>query len=449
MPVSVPSADEFNALAARVTALEHGTPPTPPINQASKDGTKATDPSTVLTDDQLDQWRLTAGQTIEWLPHGTTNWLPAGTSAQVTAIEKWKATCYQTSPNPSSFGQPGWWAATKVPGNTIAWNDAPGDPSVATPLPPSGGGWTVSNGLLYRGGKQIVPYGPAVLDGMMGQVSPALVKQRFPTATLVNLAVGADGNGALSAKPDAQIFGWVDAARAQSLMVVLSDYVPGQPQARGGNDLTNVCNWYNRMARHYAGVDDVIWTTSNEVSGNLSPSHQAIYQAIRSGGSNSVIFMESQDGNATTTNGLDASAYANMTCVGWNIHIYPWEFDRSHGDQGYYDQQCRNFIRTFQNFAHSHDGVMPVAMLEGGNSTAGSGSAPDDAIVNGQYAVVAAMLNVSTGKPGEFCACAPWLWSWYGQVSPGSGDADTLVSQSVGNLTKYGQQCSAFHPPTF
>jgi len=429
-------------------------PPSPPPQPGapSKDGTKVSNTTDVIVTDDGTQWRMQPGATaaqgnvIQFAPKGTTTWAPAGNTALVTLIEKWKATCAQTSPNASSYGAPGWWSGVMADATTFGgWSEIPGDPSAPAPKPPQppAGAWSVSGGKILRSGAPVTIFGPAILDKMMGNYPPLRLKNWFPTMNAINLAAGADGNGYATAQPMSSLFGYIDAALAQKLMVLISDYAPGQPAVRSGADLDASCNWIGAIARNYANAPDVIFTTENEASGNLTPSHRRIYQAIRGAGNGSLIFMESQDGNATTTAGLDAGGYADMTNVGWNVHFYPWEYNRASGNQADYDNTSRSFVSRFQNFARSADGIMPVLMGEGGNSTAGSGTSPDDPIIAGRYAVTQSILNTA-GKPGGTCGAFPWLMSWFGQVSPGSGDADTM--EINGNLTAYGRQVAVGIP---
>jgi Ca-dependent carbohydrate-binding module xylan-binding/Cellulase (glycosyl hydrolase family 5) len=296
--------------------------------------------------------------------------------------------------------------------------------------------------IIGPNGQPFVAKGIAVLDSEMSTTSPASIISMFPGINSINLAVGADGNGYATAQSNAAITAWVNDATSKGLVVTLSDYVPGQPQARSGADLTASLNWYSSLAKTFANNPNVWWTTENEVSGNLGPSEQAIYNAIRGAGNNGLIFMEAQDGNAMTTNGLDPSIYANMTGVGFNIHAYPWEFNTGSTNQADYNNTLKNYVSLFQNFAHSADGVMPVLMGEGGNSTSGSGGAVDDPIVAGNFAVTKAITDTA-GVAGGTAGYLMWLHDWHGQVGPSGGDADTLVNINNNTLTDFGAQVAA------
>ena len=250
------------------------------------------------------------------------------------------------------------------------------------------------------------------------------------------LALGADGGGYTSAPSNAAIVSYVQQANAAGFWVGLSDYVPGQPQVRSGNDLTNSLAWYAALAKACLGLK-VYWTTENEVGGTLDAMFQGVYSAVRGAGDTSLIFLEVQDGNPGSTSGMSAGTFASMSGVGMNVHFYPWAFTGSSGNtQAGYDNTAMGYVNTLKSFAHSKDGVMPVIMGEGGNATSGNGGPIDDATINGKFATVQATIDC-LGKPGGLSGAMFWLHDWEG----GGGDADTLVVG--GALTQYGQQVAA------
>jgi Cellulase (glycosyl hydrolase family 5) len=311
---------------------------------------------------------------------------------------------------------------------------APEQQVVVSPL--QCGLFGITDGQIFGpSGQPFVSQGISLLDSEMGEVSPEQIISQFPNINTVNLAVGADGDGYATAQPNSAIVNWVNDATSHGLVVILSDYVPGQPEARSGADLQASLNWYASLAKTFANNPYVMWTTENEVGGNLSQEEQGIYNAIRGAGNNSIIFMEAQDGNATSTSGLDPSIYASMTGVAWNIHAYPWEFNTGSGSQASYDSTLESYVAMFQNFAHSADGVMPVLVGEGGNAT--DGNNVDDAVVNGKFATTQAIIDTA-GVAGGTTGYEMWLHDWHGT----GGDADELVG-SNGALTAYGQQVAA------
>src|SRR5215472_2318418 len=348
-------------------------PPNP--GGPSADGTKATQAGVVLVDDSGARWQIAADRTVQWCPQGAAGFTAAGHTSNVTGIEKWRTTCAQWVDGYPAAGQTGWWQSS-VTGSTVTWAQIPGDPSTG-PTPPAGA-WGMAGGQLFLGGKLWIPYGVALLDAMIGQVSPATLKQQFPSSTAVNLAIGADNNGCLSAQPIANIINWIDAAYAAGMVTMVSDYRPGQPAVRSGQDLANALNWLSQLVTHYKGTQKIILTTENEVIGKLAGEHQATYNMVRSIDALVPIFFEAQAGNATSTGGLDPAIYTTMHGAGFNVHIYPWEFNTGSQNQADYDNTSRGYVQKWQSFAQSADGAMPVLMGEGGNSTSGSGVPPDD-----------------------------------------------------------------------
>jgi hypothetical protein len=264
--------------------------------------------------------------------------------------------------------------------------------------------------------------------------SPESIRALYPTATSLMLALGADGGGYTSAPSNADIVAYVKAANAAGFFVGLSDYVPGQPPARSGSDLTNSCNWYAALAEACAGLF-VFWTTENEVTGEIDAMLSAVYAAIRGAGDNNLILMEVAGGNPGQTGGMSPSTFAPMHTVAFNVHFYPWAFTSGGSSQAGFDAIALGYVNTLSTFATSADGVMPVVMGEGGNATEGNGGPIDDPVIGGNFATVQATLNILGKTPGLSGALF-WLHDWEG----GGGDADTLVVVGGGALTQYGQQ---------
>lgn len=306
----------------------------------------------------------------------------------------------------------------------------------------------VSGGkLLNSKGQQFVVKGIAVLDSLMSTEPVSGIISLFPNINAISLACGADGpsdgtGGFHTAQSNASIISYVNAATAIGLVVFISDYQAGQPGIRTGADLTASCTWYSTLATAFVNNSRVWWTTENEVDGDLATAHQAIYAAIRGTGNTAPIFMESWNGIATSTVGLSAPPYSAMTNVGWNIHFYPWEFNGlGFTTQPQFDNQAKTYVASFEAIGNSLDGVMPVLMGEGGNSTVGSSVVPDDVIVAGKYACVQAIINTA-GVTGGTCGWLMWLHDWHGEIPPSGTDSDTLVNTHTTprTLTPYGQQ---------
>jgi hypothetical protein len=303
----------------------------------------------------------------------------------------------------------------------------------AGPVPPGApsSGITVAGGQLMQGGNPIILKGLAVLDSTMGTTPPSGIRSLFgPGPNAIMLAIGADGGGYQTAQPNDAIVAYVNACNAAGFWVGLSDYVPGQPQGRSGQDLQNSLAWYAALAKACAGLQ-IYWTTENEVQGTLDANLQAIYGAIRGAGDNNLIMIE-----PSWPTSLQPATVAPMHGVCWNIHIYPWQFQSVPQNQPAFDAAVLAQVTPWLAFAHSADGVMPVVNGETGNATSGNGGPIDDPVIDGKFAMIQGTLNIMGKNPG-LAGNLYWLHDWHG----GGGDADTLVVN--GQLTQYGQQVAA------
>lgn len=427
-PVALQS--DLDALTARVAKLESEIGPTPPpVLKPSPTNTFLTHASAdAIVDDNLDQFFLVAPT--------------AGKEAyQIAVIAK--------DAQPPAIVDPPSNAVTTlgiqlVGGNRrVVQKNATGgcyyatSPGVWTafggPVPPGApsAGITVAGGQLVHAGAPIVLKGLAVLDSTMATTPPAGIRSLFgPGPNSIMLAIGADGNGYATARPNSEIVAYVQACNAAGFWVGLSDYVPGQPQGRSGQDLQNSLAWYVALSKAVAGMQ-VFWTTENEVQGPLDANLQAIYGALRGAGDSNLIMIQ-----PSWPTSITPATVAGMTGVCWNIHIYPWTFASLPPTQAAYDAGVLGQVEQWQNFGPSLDGVMPVVNGETGNATSGNGGPIDDPFVNGKFIMTQATLDQMGKNPG-LAGNLYWLHDWHG----GGGNADTLVVN--GALTQWGQQVAA------
>jgi hypothetical protein len=428
-PVALQS--DLVALAARVTKLESEVNP-PPVLKPSPTNTfiqQVGQPA--IVDDKLTSWTLVAavapatGLQIAVQPQGQAGVVDKPTQ-NVTQLGiqlvGGTRTIVQANTAGNYYENP-----TGVSG---AWTQFAGPvPPGVTPPPSSG--ISVSGGQLIHGGAPILLKGLAVLDSTMGSTPPSGIRSLFgPALNAIMLACGADGNGYATAQPIAAIVSYVQAANAAGFWVGLSDYVPGQPQARTGTDLANSLAWYETLSKACAGLE-IFWTTENEVQGNLDANLTAIYGALRSAGDQNLIMIE---GGATSQ--LSPATVANMHGVCWNVHIYPWEFTSLPPTQAAYDAAILGVVQQWEGFGKSADGVMPVVCGETGNATSGNGGPIDDPVVGGKFVMTEATLT-SIGQIPGLAGSLYWIHDWHG----GGGDADTLVVN--GALTQFGSQVAA------
>ena len=272
MPTNVPTVDEFNALTARVTALENANQPQP--GQPSKDGTKVTDVNSILTDDNRNQWKLvgpTANLTIQWMPAGTSTWLQAGVSSRVVLIEKYKTTCYQSNQDG------GWWAASYVMSPpSVTWNNAPGDPTSA---PPTGQFTVTANGFTDPTGATVHFRGlngsPQDLIDGFGQVF-----NQFPHMNIVRMNCDS-GQDQQATMDDA-----VNKYTGRKCVVVVEDH---------GQNKRNTA-WYQQYATKYAHNAYVFMGTPNEPGGDVTNDQIAVINTIRGAGFNNPVGIQCRGG---------------------------------------------------------------------------------------------------------------------------------------------------------
>jgi hypothetical protein len=425
-PVALQS--DLDALTARVTKLESEIGPTPPLKPSPTNTFIQKAGAPPIVDDKLTQWTL-----VTAIPPATGLQIAVQPQGQAGVVDKptqnvtqlgiqlvgGNRTIVQANAAGAFYENP-----TGVSG---AWSQFGG------PVPPGApsAGITVAGGQLVHAGAPIVLKGLAVLDATMGTTPPSGIRSLFgPGPNAIMLAIGADGGGYQTARPNSEIVAYVQACNAAGFWVGLSDYVPGQPQGRSGQDLQNSLAWYVALSKAVAGMQ-VFWTTENEVQGPLDANLQAIYGALRGAGDQNLIMIQ-----PSWPTSITPATVAGMEGVCWNIHIYPWTFASLPPTQAAYDAGVLGQVEQWQNFGHSLDGVMPVVNGETGNATSGNGGPIDDPFVDGKFIMTQATLDAMGKNPG-LAGNLYWLHDWHG----GGGNADTLVVN--GALTQWGQQVAA------
>ena len=289
-------AQQLSDLTARVTALEQGAvkPPIPPVITPSPDGAKATGPGQVLVDDALNQWQLvpypTFGNIVQWMPAGTVAWVAAGYSANVTVLEKWKTTAYQTNGT-------GWWSW-----DGATWQTAPGDPSAPVVPPVTTGTFTVTaTGFLDPSGKAWS------MRGLNASPQDALdgfghLFLQYPHLTAIRLNCNSGDTG-----EPTKIAQVVQQYGAKGCVVMIEDH--------GGN--TGNTAWYQQMANTYRANPYVFLECPNEPT-DASPQHGLI-TAMRAVGFKGPIGIQPKGG---WDFGTVPAAAAGQTNVFVTPHIY-------------------------------------------------------------------------------------------------------------------------------
>jgi len=307
------------------------TAPPQPAGGVSPDGTKATDPGVVLIDDQNDKWRLTATRTIEWQKHGTATWAAAGYSANVALLEKWKATCYQSN------NAGGWWSATKNADGSIAWADAPGDPSATTP--PVGGVFQISASGF------IGPDGAAWhMRGLNASPQDAVdgvhVFEQFPHMNILRLNCNSNNN------ETANIDATVQRYTARPCVVLVEDH---------GGQLRNF-GWYQSQVQKYGNNPYVFLGTPNEPGGSAQDQIDCI-NAIKQAGWKNPIGLQCRGGYDFSFAQTVINA-VGRTQLFMTPHIY-YSGSDPNGSQNYIDadiNNCKN-LGLWCDFTEFGDGM--------------------------------------------------------------------------------------------
>lgn len=326
----------------------------------------------------------------------------------------------------------------------------------------TGTGGAPTGAFSVSGGQLIGPNGsPFVLRGFAimpdaAVPSPATLATQFPGTNFINWASGQkSGAGYTSFLPASNWFSNVDAFLAAGFVTMISDYTPGAPSCRTGSDLQGAYDWYAAWATHYATNPNVMFTSQNEcfMNGNDFNYFRGLYAAIRNaekavtGSVAHMIWMEPGDEQQNCSNAggisgnifngtftLGGTTFSGMTHVGYNMHTYPWNYpggsQNNCGGSGNalsdYTSALVKEVLTYHNAASSADGVMPVIMGEGGNSTGGNSNPPDDRFINGLYATVNAWLTETGQGSSGITGYAAWLYNYDNFFFAPNPDTDTL-----------------------
>lgn len=230
----------------------------------------------------------------------------------------------------------------------------------------------------------------------------------------------------------------VQSLTAAGIVVEFEDHTTSNGSNAGGSSgviftgalLSNEQAFYTRFASYYKSNPFVWWGTNNEPPNGpgLSGWQLTTYQTIRATGNSAPILLEI-NGYADPSSfgqGLDPSAYAQMSNVIWDMHFYGWLTGYS-TDQGTNDAFLAAAVHQAQTITGAGGAVIPVMIGEYGNSTVGTNLDPN------ANQVIAAVQNA--GKSGLVAGTAAWAW---GQGNPYDG------LTNGGGLSSYGQQVETY-----
>jgi len=364
-------------------------PPQPQPGQPSADGAKVSNTTDILTDDTGVQWKLVAGTAaqgnmVQFAPKSSTAWASAGSTSAVTLIEKWKGQCFQTSPNASSYGKPGWWSSTMTNPTTFgAWHDAPGDPSAPPPQPVTGGftvtqqdGFRDSNGARweFRGYNINWPAWPNLKANLFA---------KFGGANMVRIVM--DRNTTV-----ANVQGMIQELTGRNVVCII-DYHDAV--------YSGTIAWYQTFCNAFKSNPLCFQQTPNEPGGNVAQDQINIINACRNAGWTNPIGLEITGG--WQFNNVDA---VKAACPQNNqIYLSPHNYG--------------NWWRgNMQNTANA-TGYYSV-VTEFGNSTDGSNVDP-----NGAACVQSIIESQQAHENGAVC------WSASNNYHP----ADNMFGDPQGN----------------
>jgi len=279
----------------------------------SQDGTKVQTPGDVIVDNANDQWRISSGKTVEWLPVNSTAWLAAGLSSNVTGIEKWGSTAYYWTP---SGDQVVWFAGQKS-GMTVVWNSALGDPSVPTPPVPAGAFRFAAGQILGPDGQPFRPVGINLYPSDIARSGSVALLTGFPKLNVVRLA---NLPGSFASPTDPAIAAWVADLTGAGIAIVVEPHYTGGA-ATGGQLLTDASNLLTSWATTFKDNVHVWFGTQNEArSPGIQGEMTQLYQAVRSTGCmNPVLLGCGMPGEAS----FDTNAFVDFINCGFDQHFWP------------------------------------------------------------------------------------------------------------------------------
>lgn len=325
-------------------------------------------------------WWSTSGPNAAWGPAG-------GTATAPTLV------------TPGSVAAP---APAPAPSSTLAPAPAP----ASTPAASGAGGFHVANGqILDANGHNFIAKG---INIFAGQADAATVISEFPGINFVRFATtpGADQN---------TINGLVNDFTSKGVAVEIDQHASSgsEQNTKSGQALTDEANWFGKEAGIFQPNNLVTFGMPNEPDNFTDKSaiiteQRVCYDAIRNAGSNALVFLEEEGGANPAATLQNPGPISTMRNVAYDSHFYGLGVPGNSSDPAVIAKAISDQAAAIQQ-AQSADGKMPVAFLEYGPSTSGSGYDP-----NG-LATVKAIGDSGYGS-------AAWAYS---------AGADTLISSGT------------------
>lgn len=398
-----------------------------PLPVESANNTVVTTVGPTITDSAFAVWGITAGGLV------SRNGVGDATTASVIELAYVNHVVWQENASLNWYSWLGtaWSAATTV------------SPLSGTPTPTPSTSFVPSGQFRVSLGKIVSPSGTEFfargINIFPGSATAAQVLSTFPGINMVRLAAQ---TGSSASSLSAFVTGLTNA----NVVVEIEHHagISGGNNIPTGTAQTTETNWYTSLASTFINNPYVWFGTINEPDNtsnisSVATNQQIIYNAIRATGNKNPIMLEMRGGWTNDFAVQNASIYASMTNVIWDVHYYNWISGRSTNSATVASFLNREIIAGpsvslpgggtmvgAQN-VRSADGLVPCIIGEYGPST--TGALPDDP--GGQLAVLAVQASVGGASKGSLA----WIWH--------AGDADMLVSSGT-TLTTYGQEVAAW-----
>ncbi len=386
MPTSVPTAAEFDALAARVSKLEGGAAPGPTPGQPSKTGTYITKPSDPpILDDALNAWSLVAsgGQQIAVQRTGTQP--PAMIDAVTANVTKLGIDLVGGHRQVVQQNQAGNFYTTTAP--FAPWNQITGPDGYVPPPIPAGSVFKVSGGNLHKpDGSLFKPTGIDLWWASMSNTAPptgwnqadqvisnwttgAPMLAAFPDMNTIRLACFMDDFPTV-----AQLKPLVDFCTAHRIVLIIDahDYSGGSNwvYSYGDGSLQKAVAFFQAHGAAWKGNPWVMFQTENEPGTPNSDEMNALYDAVRGQGNETPIFLSWVTWGYTDRVDHNIAQRMHNVCI--DLHCYAMGAGSNNMDINAHLAWIANTTQSINSVFKSADGEIPIMCLEFGDACCGA-----------------------------------------------------------------------------
>ena len=377
MPANVPTKDEFDALAARVTALEKS----PPVGGPTPDGIYISTPGAApLVDDVGNAYALVLATAPATGYQITKNKVLDPVTNAVAIIGMSGRKCVQKN----SAGN--WYQdnnnTTKT--NTASWQQI-SDPN-APPVQP-GSLFHVSGGNIHKpDGTVWKPTGVDIWWASLSTTAPptgwnqlnqviadwntgAPLLQAFPDVNAIRLACFMD-----DFPTPQQLKPLVDFCTAKHIVLIIDahDYSGGSNwvYSYGDGSLQRAVQFFDTHAKAWKDNPWVMFQTENEPGTPNTDEMNALYDAVRNTGNNTPIFLSWVTWGFTDR--VDHNIAKRMNNVLIDLHYYASGAGSGNMDINAHIKWIADTTNAINNTFKSGDGEIPICCLEFGDACCGA-----------------------------------------------------------------------------